>query len=430
MNVLVRGTLVFLAALAWGGLQNARAQEPADSFTLQQLVDGAMAANPQLRSGRGKWDAARERPAQAGVLANPRFTYKGMDDTSSIGNFPNTEEKRFELEQAFPWFGKNTLREHVAVQEARAVEQDYGALVRETVREVKETYYELRAVRQVMTITHKEAAVLQQLESVIRTVYASGKAPQVDVLKAQAEQTMLSQRLLEYETRDNSLQSKLNVLMDRDPGAPLALAENPSPFAGGPESTLDQLLGLAARQRAEIARAQAELERARAVRRLTAREYFPDYSLGLEYRAFRDSPDMAMFMIGVDLPVWQGKYRAGVREAEKMMAANEAALDAVRNQVRQEVQQAQVNVVKARQSLHLYQQALIPQAIERFNASEAGYRTGQVGFLDLLESERFLLNARSMTALAEGNVGVQLARLEQAVGGRMSSNAVPGETSK
>ena len=429
MSAFARGMLIFLAALAWDGLPTVRAQEPAEGFTLQQLVDKAMAANPQLSVGRGKWEAARERPAQMGALANPTFTYKGMDGTS-IGNFPNTEEKRFEVEQAFPWFGKRTLRKHVAAQDARVMEQDYGALVRETVREVKETYYELRAVRQVMTITRKEAAVLQQLESVVRTVYASGKAPQVDVLKAQAEQTMLSQRLLELEPRDNSLQSKLNVLMDRDPGAPLILAETSSPFTIGPESTLDQLLSLAARQRAEIGRAQAELERAQAARQLMAREYFPDYSLGLEYRSYRDSPDMAMFTVGVELPVWQGKYRAGVREAEKMMAANEAALAAVHNQVRQEVQQAQVNLAKARQALQLYQQALIPQAIARFSASEAGYRTGQVGFLDLLESERFLLNARSMAAMAEGNVGVQLARMEQAVGGSMQSNAVPGETSQ
>jgi len=427
--VYARGIVIFLAILAWGGLPSVKAQAPAAGFTLPQLVDMAMSANPRLRAGRGKWDAARERPAQAGALANPTFTYKGMDGTS-IGNFPNTEEKRFEVQQAFPWFGKRVLRERVADQDARVLEQDYGALVRETVREVKETYYELRALRQVMTITRAEADVLQKLEAVVQTVYASGKAPQVDVLKVQAEQTMLSQQLLELETRDNALQSKLNVLMDRDPGAPLALALTRNPFAGAPESTLDQLLGLAARQRPEIGRAQAELEGARAGRRLMAREYFPDYSLGLEYRSYRDSPDMAMFMIGVDLPVWQGKYRAGVREAEKITAANEAALSAVQNQVRQEVQQAQVNLGKARQSLQLYQQALIPQAVARFNASEAGYRTGQVGFIDLLESERFLLNARSMTALAEGNVGVQLARLEQAVGGSLQTNAVPGGTSQ
>jgi len=92
MSRLTRGVVVFVVSLAWGDLPNVRAQEPAAGFTLQQLVDRTMAANPQLRGGHGKWEAARERPAQTGSLENPTFTYKGMD-TTSIGNFPNTEEE-------------------------------------------------------------------------------------------------------------------------------------------------------------------------------------------------------------------------------------------------------------------------------------------------------------------------------------------------
>jgi cobalt-zinc-cadmium efflux system outer membrane protein len=78
----------------------------------------------------------------------------------------------------------------------------------------------------------------------------------------------------------------------------------------------------------------------------------------------------------------------------------------------------------------LYKTALVPQAEARFNASEAGYRTGKVDFLDLLESERFLLNARVMTVMAEGNVGMQLARLERAVGTDLKPSIDSGENSK
>ena len=59
---------------------------------------------------------------------------------------------------------------------------------------------------------------------------------------------------------------------------------------------------------------------------------------------------------------------------------------------------------------------MIPQAEARFKASDAAYRTGKGDFLDLLESERFLLNARTLAAMAEGNLGMQLARLERAAG--------------
>jgi outer membrane protein TolC len=80
------------------------------------------------------------------------------------------------------------------------------------------------------------------------------------------------------------------------------------------------------------------------------------------------------------------------------------------------VQDAQFKLLTAQRTLALYRDALVPQAEARFEASEAGYRTGKVDFLDLLESERFLLNARVMIAMAEGNIGVQHARLERAVG--------------
>jgi len=48
-------------------------------------------------------------------------------------------------------------------------------------------------------------------------------------------------------------------------------------------------------------------------------------------------------------------------------------------------------------------------------AASGKLRTGKVDFLDLLESQRFLLNARVMAAMAEGNVGMELGRLERAV---------------
>ena len=77
----------------------------------------------------------------------------------------------------------------------------------------------------------------------------------------------------------------------------------------------------------------------------------------------------------------------------------------------------------ARRTLELYRTELIPQAEARFGASEAGYRSGKVDFMDLLESERFLLGAKMMVAMTEGTVGMQSARLERAIGGEVKNGA-------
>jgi outer membrane protein TolC len=80
--------------------------------------------------------------------------------------------------------------------------------------------------------------------------------------------------------------------------------------------------------------------------------------------------------------------------------------------------------------LELYKTELIPQAEARFNASETGYQTGKVDFMDHLESQRFLLTIRVMAVQAEGNIGIQLARLERAVGVNLESPQNPGENGK
>jgi len=194
-----------------------------------------------------------------------------------------------------------------------------------------------------------------------------------------------------------------------------SLAKPPA-AAGEFELKSEGLFSLAEKTRPEIKKAQADIQRNQAERNLMKKEFFPDYRLGIEYRTFRMGENMMMFTIGFDLPIWRTKYRAAVRESEKMIESSRAGLEAVQRQTGFDVQDAWFKLLTARRTLELYKTALVPQAEARFQASEAGYRTGKVDFLDLLESERFLLNVRVMAVMAKGNIGMQLSRLERAVG--------------
>jgi len=429
MSVLDRGIVIFLVALAWGGLPNARAQEPvaATNITLNEVVDLAVRDNAELKSLRAKWEAMQERPAQADTLPNPMFTYSGMQNASA-GNFPDTEERRFMVQQDFPWFGKRGLRGGIAEKDAETMRQEVEALTLDVIMRVKESYFELYAVQRVMTITREEEGVLRRMVKIAETLYATGERSQVDVLKAQTEITLLKQKLLELQVQENTLNAKLNTLMDRRADAPLGVAATPPKI--GFTGNFEQLLVLAVTNRPEIKSAQTQIKRYELEKQLMAKEYLPDYKLGLEYRDLTEGDNELMVIVGVDLPIWQSKYRAGAREAAKMVASSQAAREAAERQTALDVQDTHFKFLTARRTLELYQTELIPQAEASFSASEAGYRTGKVNFLDLLESERFLLNARVMAAMTEGTLGMQAARLERAVGGASPSKAMSGGTDK
>ena len=415
-------SLVLLASSA------ARAETPpaeGTSLPLDEAVSLAIRDNAGLKSLRAKWEAMQEQPAQAQALPNPMFTYSGMDAASG-GTWPNTDEKRFMVQQELPWIGKRGLREGIAVQNAEIMRLELETMTREVVMEVKESYFDLVAVRQVIEIMQQEEAVIRRIEKVAETQYGTGERTQADVLSAQTELTMLKQKLLDYQAQENTLQAKLNTLLNRRADSPLIVAR--PPVDAGPDKSPADLFALAATNRPEILAAQAQIKRYEMEKKLMAKESVPDYKLGVEYRNIGASEDMVMFSIGIDLPIWRSKVGAGVREADKMQESSLAARENAEQRSAMDVQDASFKLQTARRTLDLYRTELIPQAEARFNASEAGYRTGKVDFMDLLESERALLGAKMMAAMAEGAVGMQAAQLERATGIPSSGNgAMEGE---
>jgi len=392
---------------------HAELQEIASSLMLDQTVAAALRDNAQLHAMRAKWEAMKERPVQERTLPNPMFKYSGMDAAGQY-RLPDTEEKRYMVEQEFLWPGKLGLKGRIAEKDAEAMQRDYESMQREVIMMVKESYFDLFAVQQSVTITRTDIDVLNRMEQIAETMYSTGERSQTDVIKAQAEITMLKQKLLDLEQQDAVLKAKLNQLLNRRADSSLGLAVTAPTVEAEPG--LERLFAIAEKARPEVKRAGAEIQRYEYERALMKKEFWPDYRLGIEYRSFRTDDDMVMFTIGFDLPIWQTKYRAGVREAEKMIESSKAELDAVQKQTSFDVRDAQFKLLTARQTLELYRKTLIPQAQARYEASEAGYRTGKVDFMDLLESQRFLLSARVMAAMAEGNVGMQAARLERAIG--------------
>lgn len=408
------------ALLAVATVVRSEPKEIASSLTLDQVIAEALRNSPQIHAMQARWEAAQERPVQERTLPNPVLAVKGGNGVDDF-SFPRTQETRVAIEQTFPWFGKLDLRGKVAEKDAAIVHHEHEAMELEVVASVKEAYFDLYAVQLSLTVTRAEEDVLKEVETIAESKYATGAVSQQDVLKAQTETTLLQQQLLELEQQEATAKAKLNLLLNRSADSPLGLAVTPPAMEPDPDT--GKLFELAEKARPEIQRAQMDIERNEAQRNLMKKEFFPDYRLGVEYghmnggyTDYSGSENLVVLTLGFDLPIWRTKYRAGVREAEKMVESSRAALEAEEKQISYDVQDAHFKLVTARRTVDLYKNSLIPQAEARFKASEAAYRAGQVSFLELLESERFLLNARVMEAMAEGNLGIQLARQERAVG--------------
>jgi outer membrane protein TolC len=133
--------------------------------TLAEVVDAAVANNPDIAAAQQRYEAARQRPVQERSLSDPMVSagYSsggrpwpgaglGAEPTANIG---------FLVSQAVPYPGKRGLRAAVASREADAEFQQIDAARLRIIAQVKQAYYRLAYADAVSKVLRLRAASLE-----------------------------------------------------------------------------------------------------------------------------------------------------------------------------------------------------------------------------------------------------------------------------
>lgn len=393
------------------------------------LRDYALAAlheNPAAIGMLARYRAALERVPQVTSLADPMFTFGQA--IKRVETRVGPQLNSYVLSQAFPWFGKLDLEGKVATQEALAVFQLYRATEREIILQVKRAYYDLAYVDRALAIAAEEQSLLEHYETLAQARYSTGQGLQQAVIKIQAEITRLLNRQDTLEQQRASLQARLNTLMDRPPQNPIP----PTERLEVPDVSLDleTLYELGAENREELKAAEERIERSERAIDLAQKNGWPDFFVGVGFINVgrRNDPVGVMspppddgknaltVSAGINIPIWRGKYDAAVREASEVLLAERSDYANVLNEMEFSVRDQVVRIETLRGQIRLFEDVLIPQAEATLHATEAAYETGQLGVLDLLDSERVLLGVRLGNARYYSDLLEALARLERALG--------------
>ena len=395
---------------------------------LRAYVIAAVERNPALLESHARYLAARQRAPQVSALPDPvvSFTQALRSVETRVGPQLNSVT----LTQTFPWFGTLELRGRVALLEATALHHLYQAARRDVVAQVKETYYDLAYLDTTLGLTREEQSLLEHYETLARARYATGQGLQQAAIRLQAEITRVVDRRHLLEGQRGTLAAHLNTLLDRP-------AEEPVPAVRAlvrPPVDVDreELQRLGERNRHELQAAGALIEggeRSIELARKSARPGFTA-SVGVTNVGRRDDPaglaplpdngkNALTVSLGVSLPLWGAKYRAGVEQANDELRAHTERRAAARNVMQMEIEDAVVRLETLDRQIELLDTVLIPQTEEALRATETAYETGQLGVLELLDSERTLIDVRTMRARYLSDLRIALAALERAIGTRV-----------
>jgi outer membrane protein TolC len=243
--------------------------------------------------------------------------------------------------------------------------------------------------------------------------YASGTAPQSDVLRAEVEVARLEAlaRALVSEVRGAEAMLNTSLALDADGPVPalasLAFAQ-PSPPWSVIKAALTSRPELVA-GRAEIVRAEADVEVMRDMfRPMALVRTGPSYTMA-EGRGW-------MARVGISLPIWRDKLRAGVAEAQAMRAMSEADLRAMTRMIEGEAAVAVNQLQAARERQSALTSDVLPRARMAIEPAVAGYASGQLPLVSVIEAVQALWLVQSDLIAADTELGLAWARLGRAVG--------------
>jgi outer membrane protein, heavy metal efflux system len=388
------------------------------NLSLSQVIAAVLEHNPMIQSARAKWLAARQRIPQAGAWEDLK-----VGTTIVLGRFVSVPANAFtdqmlSVEQMIPLSGKNRSKERAAAAEAVGAFEEARRQELDIVAKTKTSYYEIANLYQLLDINKADEASLIQSRDATRAKFEVGTQTQADLLLADNERQKIIEARRDLEQKLSDQQSALNVLMNRDPFAPLGRpTDNEENSLPAPAERLRQLV-LA--NRPEVREAQAKVTMAKAKLELAKREWIPDPTVSLDAERYNAASQVVSQVgagVSINIPWLNGKkYRAEEREAQSELSAaisdalgaQTEALGLLRNQLEK--------IETLHHHIELYRDNLLPTARQTVDSYQADYETDKATLLSLLSSQRNLRDLETMYYQDLSDYRVALAELESLVG--------------
>lgn len=391
-----------------------------ESVTLDSLIEEALDNNPRIQAYYNGWKAEEYKVNYVKGLPDPQASYGYFGDNIETRIGP--QEYKYSVSQKIPFPGRLSLRGKSQDRRAAMLKEEYEAVKREIIKEVKFLYYDIYWADKAIAITEEEKAILENLEKVAQRKYESNLSSQQDVIKAQVELSKLIDKLLLLQQNRKGLAARMNSVLNRPAGTALGVTNGVEP--SGFDYELGELHMISGASRQELEAAKLGIERAEYERSLARLDYLPDFTFGVDYTEIggghtaqpNDGDDAWMGKIAVNVPIWFGKLNAQLNEKKARLEASRKNYENVKNSVAYEVEDLYFKINAYKDIVSLYKTALVPQAEQAFEAARSGYETGKVDFLNWLDSERVLLQTRLAYYKSIVDYEKSIAYLERVVG--------------
>jgi cobalt-zinc-cadmium efflux system outer membrane protein len=387
------------------------------TLTLDQAIELALRGNPGLRAQGATIEATRAGEITAALRPNPTFTNGTVDFTGGIG-------------WTFERGGKRQRRIDSARLATAASRSDYQDARRTLIVQVRTTFTAALLAHGNLLAAQENLDNFQRVEDLNRVRFDKGDISGGDFLKISLQklqfQTDREDADLAFRTARANLRQSINaaelaaefdVVGELRPAAPALTLQNleARAIATRPDLAAAATAARKAQADVDLARANAKVDVTVSVGwihsgpSLAADDHVqPLFSLGQSANAIGTG-------ISVPLPIFDRNQGEIARTRAEVLRA-QAAADAVRAQVINDVETAWVALAASRERVELYENSYLKASRDSRDIAEFAYRKGATSILDLLDAERTDRSTRLAYRQAQADYVTHLEQLDAAVG--------------
>jgi len=359
--------------------------EPSGPLTLDAALALAAAGNFTLAAAGREVEANDGAVMQARTFRNPEFAAL-VEDVR-----PSTRATTGQFNIPLEIGGKRPARIAAAERGREVAQAELGSLRADLRASVIAGFFAVMVAQERVKLASGSVDIAAGGVRVASRRVAAGKVPPLEETRARVEQANAELELAEATAELQSSRLALSALWgNAAPRFTEAQGDlDALPSRPGPEALRTALDGsplLLAQQQEEGRRAAlVDVERSRR---------YPDVTLSVGAKRDNDANrNMAVLGVAVPLPLFdrnQGNLYEAMRRADK---ARDETL-ATRIRLASELQQASGQLAVSRAAAQTLKDTVLPAAQQAYEAASKGFEAGKFGFLDVLDAQRTLFQAR------------------------------------
>jgi outer membrane protein, heavy metal efflux system len=394
----------------------------ATALTLELVVENALRNRGEIVAAQARASALAQRPAIMAALEDPmvspaidHYPFDMMDEGGG-----SRYDWSVSIEQRFPLSGVRGQRRRAAQADAVRAGAEAERTALDVVLQAQRAFFMLRERRQMNDVLTSQLALARQIVDSAAARYSSGTGSQADVLRAEVETARVAAAQRTNASQMRAAQSMLNVAMGLSASDPIGDLDYSPALTAIPSRASAE--GSALSTRPELRMGEAEIERALAEVEVMRSMYRPMAMIRAGRASTMAEGPGAMLMIGVSVPIWRGRLRAGVAEARSMERMARADLESMKLMVAGEAAASREEVEAARETVRSLEVEIIPRAAMAVDAALAAYSSGQGSLVSVNDASSALWRARGDLVMAHAQLGDASVSLERALG-RIASTA-------